>query len=208
MNVRTALVVGGGIIGLACAHRLLRAGVATTVLSPLVTSAPASWGNAGHLATEQVEPLASRKSICNAMYRLSRGGGAIRTPFGDVHHWLPFFLRMAGASGNARFRAGTAALTSCMQRAAPAWRTMLEEIGCPELLIECGHFVVWESRRSACRGKAQWNRAATGPAWFRDANAGVAALTADLVWDLIAGRRTRLDLRPFDLTRFGGAVHR
>lgn len=97
--------------------------------------------------------------------------GAVRTPVAEMRHWLPFFLRLAGASRPARFRAGTAALTSCMTLAAPAWRRLLQEIGEPQLLIERGHLVVWESLRSAKAGKARWRETATGPATFDDARA-------------------------------------
>jgi len=165
----TAIVAGSGVVGLACAHRLIRAGIATTVIGPTAAEASASWGNAGHLALEQVEPLASRKSMRKALGQVFDAGGAIRTPVAELKSWLPFFLRLVRASGNSRFRAGTAALTSCMQRAAPDWRALLAEIGESQLLVECGHFVVWESMRSANAGKARWDSAATGPASFSDA---------------------------------------
>lgn len=176
MKRGTAIVAGGGVIGLACAHRLVRAGISTTVVAPADAAVSASWGNAGHLALEQVEPLASAKSLRKALRYLTSGGGTIRLPAGEAARWLPFFLRMSGACGSSRFRAGTEALTSCMREAAPAWRRLLEEIGHPELLVEDGHFVVWESRRSAVRGRASWQRANTGPARVRDATA------AEMTW--------------------------
>jgi D-hydroxyproline dehydrogenase len=106
-----------------------------------------------------------------ALGQLFTTAGAVRTPVGEIQYWLPFFLRLAAASRSPRFRAGTAALTSCMARAAPAWRAMLAEIGKPQLLLESGHFVVWESRRSAHASRARWRSTATGPASFRDASA-------------------------------------
>ena len=54
-----ALVVGGGIVGLSCALNLQLRGIRTTVIDPATTPRSASWGNAGHLAAEQVEPLAN-----------------------------------------------------------------------------------------------------------------------------------------------------
>lgn len=47
---RTALVIGGGIIGLACAWRLARAGWAVTLLDAAAESREASWAAAGMLA--------------------------------------------------------------------------------------------------------------------------------------------------------------
>ena len=167
----TALVVGGGIVGLACAHRLARDGFAITVLDAESESRPASWGNAGHFAVEQVEPLASFDSFKKALRMFLKGGGPIATPAGELRAWLPFFLRMARASGRDRFRGGTAALTACMERAMPAWRRLVADTGCAELLIERGHFVVWESARTAKDALARWRRANTGAATWRDATA-------------------------------------
>lgn len=169
MSRSTAIVVGDGIVGLACAHRLLRAGVATTVIGPARAASTAAWGSAGHLAVEQAEPLASRKAMRKAFRQFFAGAGPLRLPAAELPRWLPFLLRLAAASGEARFRRGTAALSSCMRRAAPAWRELLAEAACPELLIEYGHFVVWESARSARDGRSGWSSAETGPARFRDA---------------------------------------
>jgi D-amino-acid dehydrogenase len=38
------------------------------------------------------------------------------------------------------------------------------------LLVECGHFVLWESARSARQGREHWHSAKTGPATVRDAS--------------------------------------
>lgn len=172
---KTAIVAGGGIIGLACAHRLLRAGIATTLVSPDTATPPPSWGNAGRIAVEEVEPLASRESIAWALRQLGRRGGPIGMPLGEIGAWAPFFLRLALASGNRRFDAGAAALTALMQRALPAWRELVTDIGAPHLLVENGHFVVWETPASAHRGLADWHSAMLGPVSFRPATAAEAA---------------------------------
>ncbi|HZD52598.1 MAG TPA: FAD-dependent oxidoreductase, partial [Woeseiaceae bacterium] len=187
MQRKTAIVAGAGIVGLTCAHRLQRSGLATTVIAPDVSDAPASWGNAGHLAVEQVEPLASRKAMRKAMRHWLAGSGPVRLPPADLPRWLPFFLRLLRASGEGRFSAGTAALRSCMQRAGASWRGILDEIGHPELLIECGHFVVWESQASAESGRAAWRSADTGPASFRDTTAEEREQLDSLIGQRIAG---------------------
>jgi D-amino-acid dehydrogenase len=178
---KTALVVGGGIVGLACAHGLAREGFATTILDEQSESRPASWGNAGHLAVEQVEPLASLDSFKRALQLLLKGGGPIATPAGDLRAWLPFFLRMARASGRERFHRGTAVLTACMERAMPAWRRLVADAGCAGLLIEQGHYVVWESARTAKEALARWRQANTGAATWREATAAELAQLRALV---------------------------
>ena len=60
---REAVVIGGGIVGTAAAIGLQRAGFATLLVDPQASPPPASWGNAGHIAVEQIEPLASRATL-------------------------------------------------------------------------------------------------------------------------------------------------
>lgn len=178
---KTALVVGGGIVGLACAHRLAREGFSVSVVDANSASGSASWGNAGHLAVEQVEPLASVASFKKALGMLLKGDGPIATPVSEMRVWLPFFLRMARASGTTRFLSGTAALTACMEQALPAWRRLVTDAGCPELLLEQGHYVVWESARTAKDALANWQQANTGGATWREATAAELAQLRALV---------------------------
>jgi len=193
---KTALVVGGGIIGLACAHRLVQEGLAVTVLDPQAALEPPSWGNAGVIAVDEVTPLASRESMTKALRLLLAGGGAIRVPLADFRTWLPFFMRMAKACGTRKFDAGCAALAACMERALPAWRTLLDEIGQREMLIESGHFVVWESKRTAESGYANCREGPVGPVTIRD-------LTADELHQLKALTKDKV----YGGVRFEGTAH-
>jgi D-amino-acid dehydrogenase len=178
---KTALVIGGGIVGLACAHRLAREGFSVSVVDANGAPASASWGNAGHLAVEQVEPLASVASFKKALRMLLKGDGPVATPVSEMRVWFPFFLRMARASGRTRFLSGTAALTACMEQALPAWRRLVSDAGCPELLQEHGHYVVWESARTAKDALASWRQANTGGATWREATAAELAQLRELV---------------------------
>lgn len=166
---RTAIVAGGGIVGLACARRLAGEGFAVSVIDPDSAVEPPSWGNAGHIATEQVEPLASRAALARALRLFFKRGGPVAAPIGDFSTWLPFFARALLASGGRRFRSGTAALASCMDQAVPAWRRLLDDAGQPELLIADGHYVVWESPGSAKASLKRWLRTNTGATTFREA---------------------------------------
>ena len=54
MSTGRITVIGGGIIGLSIAAVLQRDGMQVTLLEAKHIGAGASFGNAGHLATEQV----------------------------------------------------------------------------------------------------------------------------------------------------------
>ncbi len=177
----SALVIGSGVVGLTIALKLQARGVATTLVDPGDPARAASWGNAGHIATEQIEPLASGKTIRGAWRRLFWRGGALALPPRGIGAWLPFSLRMLAASRRRRFDAGTAALRSLLAAAMPAWKRMLEQAGAPELLREQGHFVAWESEAGARAGRAAWGAADTGTTSLRDATAEELAAIASLL---------------------------
>lgn len=174
----TAIVIGGGVVGLASGLALARRGMSVALVEPDASRAAPSWGNAGHVAIEQVEPLASRAAIRSAPARLFSRGGPLALPAGQWRASLPFVWRMIGASQPRRFAAGKAALSELMGQAMPAWRRLAA--GLPAgLLREDGHFVLWSSAAAAMKGVAAWTTADTGSATFRDIDASERqALTA------------------------------
>jgi D-amino-acid dehydrogenase len=178
---KDALVIGGGIVGLSCALNLQQHGIRTTLVDPATTPQPASWGNAGHLATEQVEPLASREMLRSFPRRLFWRGGALSLPASALPVWLPFALRLIRSSAPAKFATGTTALRSLLRRAIPAWQRLAKNARVEHLIAEDGHFVVWETAAGAAAGRAAWAHADTGMATFRDATPQeIAALSAQV----------------------------
>ncbi len=174
-----AIVVGGGIVGLACAFELQSRGLATVLVDPDRVRRGASWGNAGHLAVEQVEPLASFATLASVPRRLFWRGGAVALPPRDIGTWLPFAWRLFGASGAHRFTAGKTALKSLVDLALPAWRRLSANAGAAPAIVEDGHYVVWETPGGARAGRDFWRNADTGTASTRDATrAEIGAIAA------------------------------
>jgi D-amino-acid dehydrogenase len=158
------LVIGGGVVGKTCALALRRAGETVTLLDPREPSRPASYGNAGHIAIEQVEPLASPAAVTSALGRLFALGGPLDFRLGDIAAWGPWAARFMAASTPARAARGRRALGALLEDALPAWRRLAASLDRPDLLVERGHLVVWESPASARAGLAAWRAADTGQA--------------------------------------------
>ena len=150
----TVVVVGGGLIGLCCAVQLLVAGEPVQLLDPGGDPPPPTWGNAGHIATECIEPLASWKTLREAPRQLYSAGGSLAFRPADLPAWLPFAARYLRACTAASYANGVAALDYLMADAMPAWKRLAALLGEPDLVRDHGHWVVYESaRRCAAAGR-------------------------------------------------------
>lgn len=177
---RTALVIGAGVVGQAVALALQDRGWSTTIVDPAPAMRGASWGNAGHIAVEQIDPLASRATLRAMPRRLFWRGGALALPWRDAGAWLPFSRRLIAATHPRRFAAGRIALRSALAGALAAWGRLLGRLGAADLLREEGHFIAWESAASAAEGRARWQATDLGTASCRDVTAAEMAALARL----------------------------
>jgi D-amino-acid dehydrogenase len=197
----TITVLGGGIVGRSVALALARQGERVALIDGGNSPAAASWGNAGHIAIEQVAPLASIATVRSIPHRLFARGGALDLPIGQVATWLPFSLRLLGAARPSRFAHGSKVLGGLLGQAMPAWRRLADAIGAPGLVREDGHFIGWETPATARAGRAAWRAADTGTATVGDAGAVEAARLrtlapglSDLVQVAGSGQIADLDL--------------
>ncbi|USI72227.1 NAD(P)/FAD-dependent oxidoreductase [Sphingomonas morindae] len=175
-----AVIIGGGVVGLASAVALADQRWSVTVIDADPARQAASWGNAGHIAIEQGAPLASRAALRSAPRRLFSRGGALALPPRQIGRWLPFGLRLARAAAPRRFEAGQAALAPLLAGAMPAWHRLAAGLDAPDLVREHGHIVAWESAASAAAGRRAWAAAPIGTARFRAFDAAERAALARL----------------------------
>ncbi len=150
----TVAVVGAGVIGTAVAYALAREGRNVLLLDraePGMTGA--SFGNAGHIAAELVEPLPSWALLFGFWRELFAFGGVLDIPLRRVPAFLPWALRFAAA---ARLRTeNTRQLAPLVRPAVDQMARWLAEIGRPELLRTNGHYQVWFGLRSGERAAEQ-----------------------------------------------------
>ncbi len=82
-------IVGGGIIGIACAHYLSRAGYEVTVIDQGRVGGGCSHGNCGHICASHVLPLNEPANLLAALGSLVNP----RAPFRVRPQWRPALLR-------------------------------------------------------------------------------------------------------------------
>jgi glycine/D-amino acid oxidase-like deaminating enzyme len=150
------VVVGAGVVGLSCALNLARAGARVELIDDQDVDHRTSFGAAGHIAIELVDPLATPAYLRSAPRQLFAFGGALDFRLGDIGVWAPWAIDFIKACTPARAAAGKAALGELLSDAHRAWRRLADDIGRPELIRLEGHVSVWESPATARAGQAEW----------------------------------------------------
>lgn len=141
-------VVGAGIIGVACALQLARQGLRVQVFDPDGIGQGASFGNAGHLATEQVFPIADFSILKRLPAMLLDPMGPLRLDWTYLPRATPWFLRLLLNLRAAPFARTVAGLRGLNEASLSAWRRTLQAIGRPELLREDGSLLAYEHEQS------------------------------------------------------------
>jgi len=143
-------VIGGGVIGLNTAYQLQKNGFAVTIFdgNGLASESSASFGNAGHFATEQMFPLADPALLSQLPKMLLDPLGPFKIKANYFAKALPWFMRFLCAMGKeARVRNGLA-IKALNQRSIKSWRTLVTELGCEELLQLKGSLLTYEGASS------------------------------------------------------------
>ncbi len=152
-------VIGAGVVGCAIAWGLAREGFPVLLADPAEPGVGgASFGNAGHLGAELVEPLPSPALLFGFWRELFVFGGVLDISWRRLPQFAPWARRFAAAAF--RQRANTEQLAPLVRPAATAWEQLLREVGCPQLLRRNGHHQVWLTAAAARRAAAEARRMA------------------------------------------------
>lgn len=138
------IVVGAGIIGVACALRLADQGRRVRVLDPQPPGQGASFGNAGHLATEQVFPIADWSIVKRLPAMLLDPMGPLRLDWRYLPSALPWFARLLLNLRPAPFNHTVAGLRALNEASLGAWQRLLRTAGIPGSLKEEGSLLAFE----------------------------------------------------------------
>src|ERR1700729_2665662 len=121
-------VIGAGVVGTAAACALVREGRKVVLLDRAEPGvAGASFGNAGHIAQELVQPLPSPGLLFGFYRDLFRFGGTLDLSPRQAMRMSPWIGRFAAAA----FRRGvnTGHLAPLVRPSVDAWARLLAQIG-------------------------------------------------------------------------------
>jgi D-amino-acid dehydrogenase len=137
----TIAVIGAGVIGAAAAFALAREGRKVLLLDRAEPGvAGASFGNAGHIASEVVQPLPSPGLLFGFHRELFRFGGTLDLSPRQALRMAPWIRRFAAAAF--RRAANTRHLAPLVRPATDVWARWLAAINRPELLHRHGHYEI------------------------------------------------------------------
>ncbi|NUU37629.1 FAD-binding oxidoreductase [Pseudomonas sp. C2B4] len=147
-NLADIAVIGAGIIGVACALHLARQGQRVVVIDHQDPGHGASFGNAGHLATEQVFPIADLSILKRLPAMLMDPMGPLRLDWKYIPRALPWFARLLLNLRPAPFQRTVSGIRALNESSLGAWQRLLQAIGRPDLLKEDGSLLVFERPES------------------------------------------------------------
>ncbi|WP_264312003.1 NAD(P)/FAD-dependent oxidoreductase [Pseudomonas putida] len=141
-------VVGAGIVGVACALQLARQGRRVLLIDREQPGHGASFGNAGHLATEQVFPIADLSILKRLPSMLMDPMGPLRLDWKYLPKAMPWFTRLLLNLRAAPFQRSVAGIRALNEGSLGAWQRLLASIERGNLLKEDGSLLVFERPQS------------------------------------------------------------
>lgn len=141
-------IIGAGIVGVACALALSRQGWRVTVLDKQAPGMGASYGNAGHMATEQVFPIADASILAQLPKMLLDPMGPLRLDWRHFPKALPWFVRLLWNLRKIPYQQSVSGIRSLNEGSLAAWHRLLASIGQERLLKAEGSFLIYEREDS------------------------------------------------------------
>lgn len=153
-------VVGGGIIGLCSALRLQSEGVSVLLVDAATIGSGASFGNAGHLAVEQVYPVADAAVLKHIPQMLLDPLGALRIDWHYLPQLMPWALQLLNNMRPQRFAAIHAALKNINGISLQAWQQFAEKWDLQDFVRVAGSLLCCETEQGVAHLQAHGKKLA------------------------------------------------
>jgi D-amino-acid dehydrogenase len=145
--MKQAIVLGAGMAGIGAALHLLRRGVAVTVVDQSAPGRETSYGNAGLIQSEAVEPHALPRDL-GALARIALGiSNDVHYRLADLPGQVGVLLKYWWHSSPGRHREISRAYASIIARATEEHAPLIEEAGAEALVSRSGWRAFYRSPR-------------------------------------------------------------
>jgi len=148
MQNKKIIIVGAGIVGIAISCKLVLRGYDVTIIDRDEPARGASFGNAGHIATEQIFPLASPQILKKIPAMLWDPQGPLVVKPEYYLKFLPWALRFLWASRPSAFEQGILATKSLNGLSMRHWQDLLTALGLSSMLKTKGSLEIFQTEKA------------------------------------------------------------
>ena len=150
------IVVGAGVIGLACAHAALREGLSVAVIDRDFEGDRASHGNAGGIAVSESTPISVPGLFFKAARWLLDPLGPLSVSPAHLPRALPWFLAFNRVSRPRHYAAISHALAALNNRVYDDLLPVLDELEMRDALYRRGALTVYETDAAFAADAREW----------------------------------------------------
>lgn len=136
MGAQPVAVIGAGVVGMAAALSLQRAGHRVTVFDPEPPGEACSLGNAGIIAPYAVVPVQTPGILWDVPFMLIDPLSPLAVRWAHFLPLVPWLVRFARASSPSRVETISKALASVLPGVRDAWKDLATEAGAADLLTD------------------------------------------------------------------------
>ncbi|QYZ70209.1 NAD(P)/FAD-dependent oxidoreductase [Neotabrizicola shimadae] len=140
-------VIGGGVVGLATAERLLEDGREVVLVDPGQPGMGASYGNAGTIADYAVLPVGTPDVLKHLPALLFDRNSPLAIRRAALPALMPWLTRFAVQSLPGPARRNAVAIAGLLSGAGDLWRDLAARIGAADLLVPRGCLYVYDTAK-------------------------------------------------------------
>lgn len=145
---RRVVVIGAGIVGIACASYLQREGHEVLVLDPEPPGTQCSFGNAGGLSPGSCVPQALPGILRHVPRWLLDSEGPLVLRLSHLPHAIPWLLRFLAAARPRRVEEVSNALRALHRLTFDCYEPLVQDAGCADLIQRRGQIFLYETKAS------------------------------------------------------------
>ncbi|MCC7486995.1 MAG: FAD-dependent oxidoreductase [Burkholderiales bacterium] len=153
---RHVTVIGAGIVGVACASYLRRAGLEVTIVDMRAPGEYCTFGNAGALSPGSCVPYAMPGVLKRVPGWLADPAGPLTIRLSYLPRALPWLLRFVAASRRERIPEIARALRALLGGTFEAYAPLLREADAQHLVRQSGYLFVYETQAGLDADAGAW----------------------------------------------------